>query len=91
VPPPPAGTPTGEFGAVAAGPPEPAEPPLGHLPHRRRGEYLSAELRGGRRSAGTPVSAPDPERARRLVTSFRAGFQQGLPHDAERIDDATHR
>ncbi|MBL7510194.1 sensor histidine kinase [Frankia nepalensis] len=72
----------------------PAEPPLGHLPNRRRGENLSAELRGGRRAPapGGAGSGPDPEKARRLVTSFRAGFQQGLPsaNDHERISDATH-
>ncbi|ONH25659.1 nitrate- and nitrite sensing domain-containing protein [Pseudofrankia asymbiotica] len=72
------------------------EPPLGHLPHRRRGEHLSAELRGGRRvaAAATPAAkgaGPDPEKARNLVTSFRAGFRQGLPGDDERMGDASHR
>ncbi|OHV41304.1 MULTISPECIES: sensor histidine kinase [Pseudofrankia] len=75
------------------------EPPLGHLPHRRRGEHLSAELRGGRRSAAPATASaknaknagPDPEKARNLVTSFRAGFRQGLPGDDERMGDASHR
>jgi hypothetical protein len=71
--------------------PEPLEPPLGHLPSRRRGEYLSAELRGQRLGATSPPSAPDPERARRLITSFRAGFHQGRPRDHEGIDDGSEQ
>jgi len=74
----------------------PGEPGLGHLPHRRRGVNLSEELRGGRRApAPATRPGPDPDKARRLVTSFRAGFQQGqgLPavRDNERTGDATHR
>jgi hypothetical protein len=46
-------------------------------------------------ASGPKVSRPDPEKARRLVTAFRAGYQQGLPtgppRDDERIGDATHR
>ncbi|WP_052710729.1 nitrate- and nitrite sensing domain-containing protein [Pseudofrankia sp. DC12] len=77
------------------------EPRIGHLPRRSRGESLNAELRGGRYATsgvaggGPRAGGPDPEKARRLVTAFRAGFQQGLParspRDDERIGDATHR
>ncbi|ADP82565.1 sensor histidine kinase [Pseudofrankia inefficax] len=78
--------------------PVPGDPPLGHLPHRRRGANLSEALRGGRpvpAPGGPARNEPDPDKARRLVTSFRAGFQQGqgLPaaRDDERTGDATHR
>jgi len=74
----------------------PGEPGLGHLPHRRRGVNLSEELRGGRRApAPATRPGPDPDKARRLVTSFRAGFQQGqglsAARDNERTGDASHR
>ncbi|WP_084011245.1 sensor histidine kinase [Pseudofrankia sp. DC12] len=90
--------PVPDLPAARAVRPVPTDPPLGHLPHRRRGVNLSDALRGGRpvpAPGGPARNEPDPEKARRLVTSFRAGFQQGqgLPaaRDDERTGDATHR